>query len=195
MLLFLSKSWGGSKTAATSKLELFVIIVNGWKPLTVITKCLILRCCSSPRSASEKSYSKCNIPLQLINNCIVKLGNHCTLLIIVQLKEILLDNFGLHNLVKRFPMQMVPMTITKNTGPLSLWGSAWIPLVSKWLEAQSNRINTCDPATFAEKVLVKKTIELFALQIISLVSTCYKLSTCSRKCICVVWCIISVQAC
>ena len=28
-----------------------------------------LRCSSSPRSASEKSYSKCNIPFQLINNC------------------------------------------------------------------------------------------------------------------------------
>ena len=29
---------GGSRTAATSKVELFVIIVNGWKPLTIITK-------------------------------------------------------------------------------------------------------------------------------------------------------------
>ena len=29
---------GRSRTAATSKVELFVIIVNGWKPLTVITK-------------------------------------------------------------------------------------------------------------------------------------------------------------
>ena len=28
----------GSRTAATSKLELFVIIVNGWKQLTIITK-------------------------------------------------------------------------------------------------------------------------------------------------------------
>ena len=28
----------GSRTAATSKVELFVIIVNGWKPLTIITK-------------------------------------------------------------------------------------------------------------------------------------------------------------
>ena len=27
-----------SKTAATSKVELFVIIVNGWKPLSIITK-------------------------------------------------------------------------------------------------------------------------------------------------------------
>ena len=32
---------GGSKTAATSKIELFVIILNGWKPLTIITKCSI----------------------------------------------------------------------------------------------------------------------------------------------------------
>ena len=29
---------GGSRTAATSKVELFVIIVNDWKPLTIIRK-------------------------------------------------------------------------------------------------------------------------------------------------------------
>ena len=29
---------GESRTAATSKMERFVIIVNGWKPLTIITK-------------------------------------------------------------------------------------------------------------------------------------------------------------
>ena len=29
---------GGSRTAATSKMERFVMIVNGWKPLTIITK-------------------------------------------------------------------------------------------------------------------------------------------------------------
>ena len=29
---------GGSRTAATSKMARFVIIVNGWKPLTIITK-------------------------------------------------------------------------------------------------------------------------------------------------------------
>ena len=29
---------GGSRTAATSKVELCVIIVNGWNPLTIITK-------------------------------------------------------------------------------------------------------------------------------------------------------------
>ena len=29
---------GGSRTAAISKMELFVIIVNDWKPLTIITK-------------------------------------------------------------------------------------------------------------------------------------------------------------
>ena len=33
---------GGSKTAATSKMERFVIIVNGLKSLTIITKCSIL---------------------------------------------------------------------------------------------------------------------------------------------------------
>ena len=33
---------GGSRTAATSKIELFVIIVNGFEQLTIITKCFIL---------------------------------------------------------------------------------------------------------------------------------------------------------
>ena len=33
---------GGFRTAATSKMEHFVIIVNGWKPLTIITKSSIL---------------------------------------------------------------------------------------------------------------------------------------------------------
>ena len=33
---------GGSRTPATSKMELFMIIVNGWKPLTIITKSSIL---------------------------------------------------------------------------------------------------------------------------------------------------------
>ena len=31
----------GSRTAATSKMEPFVIIVNGFHPLTIITKCSI----------------------------------------------------------------------------------------------------------------------------------------------------------
>ena len=33
---------GGSRSAATSKMECFVIIVNGWKPLTIIEKRSIL---------------------------------------------------------------------------------------------------------------------------------------------------------
>ena len=33
---------GGSRAAATSKMERFVIIVNGWKPLTIIIKRSIL---------------------------------------------------------------------------------------------------------------------------------------------------------
>ena len=35
-------SRGGSRTAATSKMELCVITVNGFQPLTIITKCSIL---------------------------------------------------------------------------------------------------------------------------------------------------------
>ena len=33
---------GGSRAAATFKMERFMIIVNGWKPLTIITKHSIL---------------------------------------------------------------------------------------------------------------------------------------------------------
>ena len=33
---------GGSRTAATSKMERFLILVNGWKPLNIITKRSIL---------------------------------------------------------------------------------------------------------------------------------------------------------
>ena len=33
---------GGSRAAATSKMERFVIIVNDFQPLTIITKCSIL---------------------------------------------------------------------------------------------------------------------------------------------------------
>ena len=32
----------GSRTSVTSKMELFVIIVNGFQPLTITTKCSIL---------------------------------------------------------------------------------------------------------------------------------------------------------
>ena len=44
---------GGSRAAATSKMERFVIIANGFQPLTIYHKVLHLGCCSSPRSASD----------------------------------------------------------------------------------------------------------------------------------------------
>ena len=37
-----NKSRGRSRTAATSKMQLFVTIVSSYQPLTVITKCSIL---------------------------------------------------------------------------------------------------------------------------------------------------------
>ena len=39
---FLSWTRGGSRTAETSKMEHFVIIVNDWKPLTIIRKSSVL---------------------------------------------------------------------------------------------------------------------------------------------------------
>ena len=41
-ILLPSNIRGGSRATATSKMELFVIIVNGWKPLTIIIKRSIL---------------------------------------------------------------------------------------------------------------------------------------------------------
>ena len=46
LFLFLGNDFkgvrGGLRTAATSKMNHFVIIVNGWKLLIIITKCSIL---------------------------------------------------------------------------------------------------------------------------------------------------------
>ena len=44
---------GGSRTAVTSKMERFVIIVNGWKLFGYYHKVLYLGCCSSSRSVSD----------------------------------------------------------------------------------------------------------------------------------------------
>ena len=47
---------GISRAAATSKMECFVIIVNGWKPLTIITKQSILDVAAAldpPRKLSD----------------------------------------------------------------------------------------------------------------------------------------------
>ena len=41
-LMIFKNYGGGSRTAATSKMEGFVIIVNGFQPLTIITKRSIL---------------------------------------------------------------------------------------------------------------------------------------------------------
>ena len=43
---------GGSRAAATSKTECFVIIVNGWKPLLIITKHSVLDVAAGLGSAS-----------------------------------------------------------------------------------------------------------------------------------------------
>ena len=52
---------GGSRAAATSKVELFVIIVNGFH----YHKELDLGCCSSPRSASDIDKCPLNTPPKL----------------------------------------------------------------------------------------------------------------------------------
>ena len=52
----------GSRTAIASNVELFVMIISGWKPLTIITKSSTLDAgcgyCSSPRFASDADLTK-----------------------------------------------------------------------------------------------------------------------------------------
>ena len=69
----------GSRTAATSKLEHFMIIVNGWKPLTIITKSFILDVAAvldlllvSSKENLEIQVSSCSIKNENLLN-IVKL--------------------------------------------------------------------------------------------------------------------------
>ena len=57
----------GSRTAATSKVEHFVIIVNGWKPLTFITKSFILDV------AAFLDASLLNMPLDTLNIVLAKM--------------------------------------------------------------------------------------------------------------------------
>ena len=54
---------GGSRVAATSKMERFVIIGNGWKPITINTKHSILDVAAALDPPPEHSY------YFLINNC------------------------------------------------------------------------------------------------------------------------------
>ena len=42
MLVILTEIRGGSKTPATSKMERFVLIVNDWKPFTIMARSTIL---------------------------------------------------------------------------------------------------------------------------------------------------------
>ena len=63
---------GGSRTVATSKMERFVIIVNGWKPLTIITKRSILDVAVvlDPSLGQRKPYSViiCTASLYLLDS-------------------------------------------------------------------------------------------------------------------------------
>ena len=52
------KTRGGSKAAATSKMERFVIIVNDFQPLTIITKRSILDVAADP--PLKTPMAKCN---------------------------------------------------------------------------------------------------------------------------------------
>ena len=64
-------SRGGSRTAATSKMERFVIIVNGFQPLTIITKRSILHV-AAVLDPSMTSSCFCLIYLQRRSSRVVK---------------------------------------------------------------------------------------------------------------------------
>ena len=65
----------GSRTAATSKMERFVIIVKGWKPLTIIAKCSILNVVAAlDASMRRKSPLRTLILQPIVLNSIKKLN-------------------------------------------------------------------------------------------------------------------------
>ena len=67
---------GGSRTAVTSTMDHFVIIVNGWKPLTIITKTSILDIAAvldSPLiqyTTNDKQYTTWN-KISLLNDAVL----------------------------------------------------------------------------------------------------------------------------
>ena len=63
---------GGSRVAATSKMERFVIIVNGFQPLTINTKAH-LGCCSTPRSVSG-CYVNCLLWILPLYRVVLRIG-------------------------------------------------------------------------------------------------------------------------
>ena len=63
--MLLLSTRGRSRTAATSKMECFMIIVNGLEAVSYYHKALHLGCCSSPRSASEYY----NVAIQHLRDC------------------------------------------------------------------------------------------------------------------------------
>ena len=74
---------GGFRTAATSKMELFVIIVNGWKPLTIITK-----------SSTLDGAAVLDPPLIMSRYCSMKncatVHNHCATTIFIDSSQLLI---------------------------------------------------------------------------------------------------------
>ena len=60
-IIRMTKVRGGSRTAARSKMECFVIIVNGWKPLNIITKHSILDLAAAlDPPLKVEQFSKCS---------------------------------------------------------------------------------------------------------------------------------------
>ena len=70
-------SRGGYRAAATSKMQRFVVIINGFQPLTVITKCSILDAAvvlDPPLHISANCFTKMNwFPVENINKIVLPL--------------------------------------------------------------------------------------------------------------------------
>ena len=139
-----------------------------------------LRFSSSPRSASEKSYSKCNIPCQLINNCSDLLHFISLVWLFLNLGPTITWNwklkqwnirrlliirtcgFNLRHFLRfifSFSILSLLTCLFLSYGFVIMHGKDWYLM---W------------PGYLRREGFHKKTIELFALQIISLVSTCYE---------------------
>ena len=122
------KSRGGSRFAATSKMERFVIIVNGWKPLTGIIKRSILDVAAALDSPLLKSnllvfYSNYFSQNFAVHNC-HKIGNNvlpkrwCLILM-----EYLLDNTFLKTTF--YPSNLHAWLLFTKTWTLEEWHAIW----------------------------------------------------------------------
>ena len=65
----MARNRGGSRTAATSKMERFVIIINGYQPLTITTKRSILDVAAVPDPPLRNIHNTLSIRPLYVDDC------------------------------------------------------------------------------------------------------------------------------